>query len=83
MNLIDRYRIWRLRPGILFAAKLAERKAWGHKNANMLGPEMNLCSFSHALHMRLMAAEEGDTKQLCIDPVVPLPDGWVTAESES
>ena len=82
MTLRERFMIWRLKPGILFAAKLAEHKAWGHKNASMLGPEMNLCSFSHTLHMRLMAAEEGDTKQLFIDPVVPMPDGWVTAERE-
>lgn len=72
-NLIDRWKISRLRPGIIFAAKLAEQQAWKHENVPMLGPERNLIGFSMSLHDRLLRAEEGDKTGLYLDSVTRLP----------
>lgn len=82
MGLIDRFRIWRLRPGILCAAKLAEQAAWTHRSTSMLGPENNLMKFSVELHMRLLAAEEGKPDGFYLDPVTHMPKGWEIVESE-
>lgn len=82
MGLIDRFLIWRLRPGILFAAKLAEQTAWQHRNASMLGPESNLMELSLSLQGRLLNAEEGQPQGLYLDPVTRLPNRWRTVESE-
>lgn len=82
MHIVDRFRVWRLRPGIMFAAKLAEQTAWQHQNASMLGPEANLLKLSLSLQGRLLSAEEGKPDGLHLDPVTRLPKGWKTVESE-
>lgn len=82
LSLRQRFQIWRLRPGVLFASKLAEQQAWGHRNAAQLGPEQNLLMFSHGLIGRLLDAEEGDTCGLSLSPVTSMPPGWVSVEDE-
>lgn len=47
--MLRRYRMWRLRPGLLKAAEIAEAAAWSHPNARMLGPEQNLNKLAAAL----------------------------------
>lgn len=43
------WRRWRLTPGMKMAAGIAESTAWGHPNASMLGPEMNLMDLAKRL----------------------------------
>lgn len=57
MNLWQRFQAWRLRPGLEFAARLAEQQAWKHPSAGLLGPEMNLMSFVGFIKYRLQTDE--------------------------
>lgn len=73
MTLWQRYQIWRLRPGLVFARKLAEQQAWKHPSANMLGPEMNLMSLAREIGYRLTDADQhGKIDGLCLDATTPL-----------
>lgn len=73
MTLKQRYDLWRIRPGLLFAAKLAEQQAWKHPNANMLGPEANLMAFARSVGYRLADADDrGKIDGLCLDATTPL-----------
>lgn len=73
MTLWQRYQVWRHRPGMILAAKLAEQQAWKHLNANMLGPEQNLMGFCNSLYSRVATAEQhGDVSGLCLDATTPL-----------
>jgi hypothetical protein len=47
------WRWWRLRPGLLVAARDAESLAWSNKNTRFLGPEKNLIDFAE--HLRRIA----------------------------
>lgn len=66
------FQIWRLRPGMLLAAKLAEQAAWSHPNAGNLGPEQNLMRLSQRLTGALLDADEGNIQGLCLSPITPL-----------
>lgn len=73
MTLWQRYQVWRLRPGLAFARKLAEQQAWKHPNANMLGPEMNLMSLAREIGYRLTDADQhGKIDGRCLDATMPL-----------
>ena len=73
MTLWQRYQIWRLRPGLNFARRLAEQEAWKHPNARMLGPEQNLMSFARSIGYRLTEADQhGKIDGLCLDATTPL-----------
>jgi len=68
MTLKQRYRAWRLRPGMLLAAKLAEQEAWKHPHVGLLGAEQNLMRFCYSLHNRVAEADQhGDFSGYCLD----------------
>lgn len=68
-SLLTKYQIWRLQPGVIFSARLAEQIAWSHKNTSLLGPEQNLKQFSSGLHKRLREAKQGKIEGLYLNPV--------------
>lgn len=73
MTLRQRYQVWRLRPGLVFARKLAEQEAWKHPNARHLGPEQNLMEFARSIGYRLTDADQhGKIDGLCLDVTTPL-----------
>ena len=72
MRLLERWNLWRVRPGIKLAARLAEQAAWSHKSSSRLGPEQNLMLFSQRLHGSLIDADNGDIRGLCLSPMTPL-----------
>lgn len=73
MTLRERFQLWRIRPGLVFARKLAEQQAWKHPNANMMGPEANLMCFAREIGYRLTDADDrGKIEGLCLDATTPL-----------
>lgn len=73
MTLWQRYQIWRHRPGMLLAAKLAEQQAWKHPNAGLMGAEQNLMVFCRSLYTRVVEADQhGDISGYCLDATTPL-----------
>jgi hypothetical protein len=69
----QRVQLWRLRPGLVLARKLAEQQAWKHQNAPMLGPENNLMRFSRSIGYALLDADQhGKIDGLCLDAVTPI-----------
>jgi hypothetical protein len=72
MTLWQRFQVWRLRPGIRFAARLAAQQASRTQNSWALGPEQNLMRFSNSLHVRLDNALVGDVSGLYLDAVKPV-----------
>lgn len=45
----NKWRKWRLRPGLILAAQCAQDAAWSHPNTYALGPELNLQKLSNVL----------------------------------
>lgn len=73
LTIWQKYQVWRLRPGLLLARKLAEQEAWKHPNARHFGPEQNLMSFARSIGYRLTDADRhGKMDGLCLDATTPL-----------